>query len=206
VGHAQAALERAEATVTTARQRAAEAIETQRFHLQAPRVPTPEGAQDALATLAKRWTYQQGESSPLIAPKRSAGKGRPPPSTPLQASAWHIQARGRPDQEALGYRQHVKAGFVLGTNIGVSQWSDAAGIAASNSQSCVEGGCRLLQDPLFCVSSLFVKKPRRIEGLVMVMPLAWLVDSVAQRRMRQPWARRNETVPHHIHHPTASPT
>jgi transposase len=67
-------------------------------------------------------------------------------------------------------------------------------------------GFRFLKDPLFFVSSLFVKKPSRIEGLLMVMTLALLVYSVAQRRMRQQLARRNETVPNHIHQPTASPT
>jgi transposase len=206
VVHSQAALERAEATVTKARQREAEAIEKQLFHLQATRFPTPEVAQDALATLAKRWTYHQVESSTLIEHKRYAGKGRPTPSTPLKAIEWQIQARVRPDQEALGYRQHVKACFVLGTNIGVSQLSDAAVIAAYKSQSCVEGGFRFLKDPLFFVSSLFVKKPSRIEGLLMVMTLALLVYSVAQRRMRQQLARRNETVPNQIHQPTASPT
>jgi hypothetical protein len=84
VVHAQAALERAEATVTKARQREAEAIEKQRFHLQATRCPTPEVAQDALATLAKRWTSHQVESSPLIEHKRYAGQGRPPPSPPCR--------------------------------------------------------------------------------------------------------------------------
>jgi transposase len=206
VVHSQAALERAEATVTKARQREAEAIEKQLFHLQATRCPTPEVAQDALATLAKRWTYHQVESSTLIEHKRYAGQGRPTPSTPLKAIEWHIQARVRPDQETLGYHKHVKACLVLGTNIGVSQLSDAAVMAAYKSQSCVEGGFRLLKDPLFFVSSLFVKKPSRIEGLLMVMTLALLVYSVAQRRMRQQLARRNETVPNQIHQPTASPT
>ena len=95
---------------------------------------------------------------------------------------------------------------MLGTNIGASQLSDAAVIAAYKSQSGVEGGFRLLKDPLFFVSSLFVKKPSRMEGLLMVMTLALLVYSVAQRRMRQQWARRTETVPNQIHQPTASPT
>ena len=206
VVQSQAALERAEATVTKVRQREAEAIEKQLFHLQATRFPTPEVAQDALATLAKRWTYHQVESSTLIDHKRYAGKGRPTPSTPLKAIEWQIQARVRPDQEALGYHKHVKACFVLGTNIGVSQLSDAAVMTAYKSQSCVEGGFRFLKDPLFFVSSLFVKKPSRMEGLLMVMTLALLVYSVAQRRMRQQLARRNEMVPNQINQPTASPT
>jgi transposase len=206
VGHSQAALERAEATVTKARQREAETIEKQLFHLQAQRFKTPEVAQDALVALAKRWTYHQGESYTLIEHKRYAGKGRPTPHPPLKAIEWQIQGRVRPVQEAMWHHKHVKACLVLGTNIGASQLSDAALIAAYKSQSCVEGGFRLLKDPLFCVSSLFVKKPSRMEGLLMVMPLALLVYSVAQRRMRQQLARRNETVPNQIHQPTASPT
>jgi transposase len=95
---------------------------------------------------------------------------------------------------------------VLGTNIGASELSDAEVIAAYKGQSCVEGGFRLLKDPLFFVSSLFVKKPSRIDGLLMVMTLALLVYSVAQRRMRQPLARHNETVPNQINPPTTSPT
>jgi transposase len=64
--------------------------------------------------------------------------------------------------------------------------SHAEVIAAYNGQSPVEGSFRFLKDPLCFVSSLFVKKPNRIEGLLMVMTLALLVYSVAQRRLRKP--------------------
>jgi len=49
------------------------------------------------------------------------------------------------------------------------------------SQSSVEGGFRFLKDPLFFVSSLFLKKPSRIEALLMVMTLALFVYTIAQR-------------------------
>ena len=75
---------------------------------------------------------------------------------------------------------------MLGTNIGTSELSDAEVMAAYKGPSSVAGGFRFLKDPLLLVSALFVKKPSRIEGLLMVMPLAFLVYSVAQRRMRQP--------------------
>ena len=84
--------------------------------------------------------------------------------------------------------------------------SDTEGIQAYKSQSRVEGGFRLLKDPLFFVSSLFVKKPCRIQGLLMVMTLALLVYSVTQRRLRQELAAHNETVPNQIHQPTTAPT
>ena len=67
-------------------------------------------------------------------------------------------------------------------------------------------GFRFLKDPLFFVSSLFVKKPCRIQGLLMVMPLALLVYSVAQRRLRHELARQNDTIPNQINQPTSRPT
>jgi transposase len=94
----------------------------------------------------------------------------------------------------------------LGTNSDVSALSDAEMITAYKGQSQVEGGFRFLKDPLFFVSSLFVKKPSRIEGLLMVMTLALLVYSVAQRRLRAQLATHHETVPNQIKQPTTSPT
>jgi transposase len=136
--------------------------------------------------VAKRWQYHQVESSHLTEHTRYAGKGRPTPRTPRQASAWHIQAHVRPADKVMKDLQQVQACCVLGTNISASELSDPAAIAAYKSQSRVEGGFRLLKDPLFFISSLFVKKPSRIEGLLMVMTLAVLVYSVTQRRLRQP--------------------
>src|SRR2546427_429970 len=102
-------------------------------------------------------------------------------------------------------KQH-KGCFVLGTNIEADDLSDEEVIVAYKAQSQVEGGFRFLKDPLFFVSSLFVKKPSRIQGLLMVMTLALLVYSVAQRRLRQQLARQNETVPNQINQPTGRPT
>jgi transposase len=202
----QAALKRAEASVTKACQREAAAIDKQLFHLQAKRFETPEAAQSALAALAQRWDYHQVAASTLTEHIRYAGKGRPTPSTPIQAVTWQIQAQVRPDQEALEAQQHYKACFVVGTNIAASQLSDPEVLAAYKGQAQAEGGFRFLKDPLFFVSSLFVKKPCRLQGLLMVMTLALLVYAVTQRRLRQQLARHNETVPNQINQPTGRPT
>jgi transposase len=202
----RAALERAEATLKKAKEREYEAINKQLFHLQAQRFCTPQAAHDALAALAKRWQYHRVESSHLTEHKRYAGKGRPTPRTPLKASEWQIQAHVHADDEAIERDKQTKACYVLGTNIDASELSDAEVITAYKGQSQVEGGFRFLKDPLFFVSSLFVKKPSRIEGLLMVMTLALLVYSVAQRRLRAQLVTHQETVPNQINQPTASPT
>ena len=182
---AQAALARAETTVNKARQRAYETIDKQLFHLHAKRFPTPATAQEALAALATGWRSHQVAVSHLSEPKRYAGKGRPTPHTPRQASAWDIQAQVRSDAEAIERLKQCTACFVLGSNLDARQLSDPEIIHAYKGQSHVEGGFRFLKDPLFFVSSLFVKKPCRIQGLLMVMTCALLVSSVAQRRLRR---------------------
>jgi transposase len=204
--YSRAPLERAEATLNKAKQREHEAITKQLFHLQAQRFCAPQAAQDALAALAKRWQYHRVESSQLTEHTRYAGKGRPTPSTPLKAIEWQIQAQVHADDATIEQAKQAQACFVLGTNIDASELNDTEVITAYKGQSQVEGGFRFLKDPLFFVSSLFVKKPNRIEGLLMVMTLALLVYSVAQRRLRKQLATHHETVPNQINHPTPSPT
>jgi transposase len=202
----QAALDRAEASVTKAQQREWETLEKQLFHLQAKRFETPEAAHAALAVLAKSWRYHQVETASVIEHKRYAGKGRPTPTSPITTIAWQMQAQARPDQERIAWRKQQGACFVIGTNIDASQVSDAQVIQAYKAQAQAEGGFRFLKDPLFFVSSLFVKKPCRIQGLLMVMTCALLVYSVTQRRLRRQLSRQHETIPNQINQPTDRPT
>ena len=182
----QAAMERAEASLTKAQQREWEAIEKQLLHLHAKRFPTPEAAQAALTALSQSWRYHQLDTSQVIDHKRDAGKGRPTPTSPLKAIEWQMQAQVRPAQEVIEAHKRQSACCVIGPTIQARQVSDAEVIRAYKAQSGVEGGFRFLKDPLFFVSSLFVKKPSRIQGLLMVMTWALLVYSLTQRRLRQP--------------------
>jgi len=170
-----AAVQRAEAPVNKAQRREAEAIEQHLFPVQAKRFETPEAAQAALDTLALAWPYHQRDAYRLLDHKRYAGKGRPTPTPPLKAIAWQIQAQVRPHDEQMRQRKQHKACFVVGTNMDASQLSDAEVIRAYKGQAQAEGGFRFLKDPLFFVSSLFVKKPSRLHGLLLVMTGALLV-------------------------------
>jgi transposase len=174
--------------------------------LQAKRFETPNAAQAALDMLAPAWKYHQVEAHSFINHKCYACKGRPTPATPVKTIAWQIQARIQPDNEQIEHQKQIKACFVVGTNIAINQLSDAEVIRAYKGQVQAERGFRFLKDPLFFVSSLFVKKPSRVQGLLMVMTMALLVYAVAQRRLRQQLARRHETVPNQIHQPTQRPT
>ena len=112
----------------------------------------------------------------------------------------------RPALAKITRQQQRKACFVLGTTMPVTALTEAEVVAGSKGQSAVERGFRLLKAPGFFVSSLFVKKPSRLQGLLMVMTLALLVYSVAQRRMRPQLTHQHDTLPNQIGPPGARPT
>src|SRR6266516_2800718 len=118
-----AAVQRAEAPVNKAQRREAEAIEKHLFPVQAQRFETPEAAQAALDTLALAGPYHQLDADSLLDHKRSAGKGRPTPTTPLKAIAWQRQAQVRPHDAQMRQRQQHKVCLVVGTNMDASQLS-----------------------------------------------------------------------------------
>jgi hypothetical protein len=164
-----AAGDRAEASVTNAQPRESVAMEQPRLHWPAKRFETPEAAHAALAAIEKGWLDHQVDAYDLIDHQGYDHKGRPTSTTPLKAMTWPMQAQIRPDTETIEPQKQDTAGCVLGTTIDASPLHEADGIAADTGQAHVEGGFRFLQDPLFFVSSLLVKKPSRIQGLLMVM-------------------------------------
>jgi len=202
----QAAMERAEKSVNKAQQRELEAINKQLFHLQAKRFETREAAHAALAALATSWHSHHVHHTDLIDHTRYACQGRPTPSSRIKSIAWQIHAQVCVDQERMTTRKQHGACYVIGSNIPASHVSDVAVTQAYKSQAQAEGGFRFLKDPLFFVSSLFVKKPSRIQGLLMVMTLALLMYAVTQRRLRRQLACQNETIPNQINQPTQQPT
>jgi hypothetical protein len=178
----QAAIERAEKSVNKAQERECEAIQKHLFHLQkrsagllTPRKPGRWRRCARPGAIISRTTD-------LIAHQCSAGKGRPPPSSPVKSRAWPRQAQVRVEAAVLEANTHHRACSVIGTHSAASHVSDGAILRASTSPSHAESGCRFLQDPLCFVSSLFVKKPRRMQGVLRVMTFAFLVYAVTQRR------------------------
>ena len=56
------------------------------------------------------------------------------------------------------------------------------------------------------VDSIFLKSPRRIEALMMVMTLCLMIYNVAQYRLRQTLKGGNETLPNQLKKPIQNPT
>jgi len=163
-------------------------------------------AKNAFNRVNKRLKYHCVRAEKILEKKEFSSKGRPGPNTP-HTMTYRVYGRIERDEEAIEKRVQQKSCYVLATTIPVGELSSEEVVAAYKGQnSSVERGFRFLKDPVFFTSSLFVKKPERIEGLLMMMTLALLVFSVAQRRLRAHLQAENETLPNQIKKETNKPT
>jgi len=206
VVYSDAAFKQAEKTLAKAQAKEHQKVQKQLFHLQAQRFESQEIARVALDKIARKLSYHKVTQSTLTPHVQYARKGRPTAETPIKAIRFKIQATVTPDWDKIKERQQRKACFVLSSNIADADLTDFEIFAGYKGQSAVEQGFRFLKDPVFFVSSLFVKKPFRIVGLLMVMTLALLVYSVAQRRLRKQLESQRETIENQIGQPTERPT
>jgi len=202
----EAATHRASKTLAKAESKEYEKVSKQLFHLQAQRFDSRKAAHEALDTIVQKLRYHRLENATLTQHIKYARRGKPTADTPIKAILWQIEATVTPDDDSITQQQRRKACFVLGTSIPDAELSDLEVIAGYKGQGAVERGFRFLKSPEFFVSSLFVKKPSRMVGLLMVMTLALLVYSVAQRRMRKQLESAGETIPNQINQPTSRPT
>ncbi len=75
-----------------------------------------------------------------------------------------------------------------------------------NDQQQVERGFRFLKDPLFLLDHIFLKLPRRIMALSMIMALCLLIYTLAQFKLRKLLKQENKTVPNQVKKQIQNPT
>jgi transposase len=90
-----------------------------------------------------------------------------------------------PSSEKKQALEKSKGFFILATNDPASQEFPANEVLKTyKSQQSVERGFRFLKSPDFLVSSFFLKKPERIEALLMVMTLCLLMYFALEYKVR----------------------
>lgn len=202
----QAARERAEATVAKQVDKEADALNKALCHLKAQRFGCRNDAEQALAKLGKGLKYHSLSEPTWKEHPKYAGRGRPNAAQAPERVELQLRAQATRDEAAITARLDEKACFVIATRIPAEAMSDAEVVRTYKAQSSVEGGFRFLKSPDFFAASLFVKKPERMEALVMVMTLSLLVYAVAQRHLRRSMAERQQTLLNQIGKPDPKPT
>jgi len=182
------------------------AIEKQLFHLQAKRFNCSEDATSAAEEIAKKWKLHRLERIEIIECLSYEGKGRPKKDQAPSSIKYQVIAKSALDVVEIERIKIKEAHYIIGSNTDPKELSDQEVVRAYKNQHRVEQGFRFLKDPLFFTSTLFVKKPRRVMALLMVMLLSLLVYGIAERRMRANLLKQQETLPNQIKQPTAKPT
>jgi transposase len=135
-------------------------------------------------------------------------KGRPKEGDIPVSQEWFITGNLTIKADAIGEAQSRKGFFIIATNeMDREKISSDQLLSVYKKQgTSVERGFRFLKDPIFFAESLYLKLPKRIMALIMVMGLSLLVYSLAERKLRKVLKENNLTVSDQVGKPTASPT
>lgn len=113
-------------------------------------------------------------------------RGRPAANAEPDFFCYQISASLASDHQLYEQRLRRKSCFILATNqLDMTKLSADQLLADYKSQQKVERGFRFLKDPLFLSSSVFLKSPKRIMALTMVMTICLLVYAALEQRIRE---------------------
>jgi len=202
----QGAFDRGVSSLARKSDREKESIEKKLKSLQNQGFESEEAALKAFQKIEAKWKFHKTETIKYEQKIKYAKPGRPTPDTPIKQIDFHIKVDFKENKEYILEQQQRHACFVLATNVDPEQVSDEDIFFNYKKQAGVEQGFRFLKDPLFFTSSLFLTKPSRIAGLLMVMTLSLMVYNIAQRRMRNELEKQQETIPNQIGKAIKNPT
>jgi len=200
------AFERAVVSIEKKTKKEKIAIDDQLKKLSKKGFASKDEALQELREIEEKWKFHKVENIEYEEKIRYAKAGRPTDNTPIDRVEIFIKVQFTENAAYILEQQQRDACFILATNTDKNKISDEEILVNYKEQSKVEGGFRFLKDPLFFTSSLFIKKPSRIAGLLMVMTLSLMIYNIAERRMRNELKSQEETIPNQIGQPTATPT
>lgn len=133
--------------------------------------------------------------------------GRPSKGAVVTHYTYRIEATLTLNQATIECHQRQAGRFILATNLlEQTQWSNDDILSEYKNQQACERGFRFIKDPLFFAASVFLKTPRRIVALAMIMALCLMVYSLGQRQLRTALEQAQETLPNQKGQPTQKPT
>jgi len=208
VVYSDKAKERSQKTLEKELKNELNATEKKIWHLSNKPFYCANDAEKAIDELLKKCRYHKVLEKKIIKKEAYAVSGRPKKGNKPTEIYYFVTAKIIRNDDAFNAKLDEKSCYIIGTNVVCTELSAEEVILAYKRQniSIENTGFRFLKDPIFFTSSLFLKKPSRIMGLLMVMTLALLVYSIAQRRMRNALEKNNQTLPNQINQPTKTPT
>jgi len=166
-----------------------------------------EDARSQAQALAARWRYHTLSEVQVVEHPHYERAGRPKADETPSRITYRLTAQVVADETAIKQAKRRAGRFILATNaIDAPTLTAEQVLSDYKGQYAPERCFGLLKDPLFFTSSIFLKTPKRIAALAMVMGLAVMVYTLAQRQLRQALADADETVLDQRQRPTQRPS
>lgn len=165
--------------------------------------------QDAIKAFeVVRKKYKLHAIEPKVMPiSKHIGRGKPKNGAEKVVVGYKMETSFRRNQEAINNILNKKGRFILATNeLDSEGYEDEQILEEYKEQQSVEGGFRFLKDPWFMVDSIFLKLPRRIEALMMIMTLCLMIYNVGQYRFRKQLKAQKSTLPNQLGKEVSNPT
>ena len=171
----------------------------QKFHCE-------QDAFQAFETIKKEYKLHRIEAQ-VVPISKQTGRGRPKKEAKKIVTSYKMETKFERNHEKIKDTINRKGRFILATNeLDEEIYKDEQILEEYKEQQKVEGGFRFLKDPWFMVDSIFLKLPRRIEALMVVMTLCLLVYNVGQYRLREQLKIQNTTLPNQLGKEVQNPT
>ena len=169
-----------------------------------------ECAEDAMLqaqAIADSWRYHTLTGLSVVAQPHYEQPGSPKKGAVPTRITYRAIATVIADEAAIERAKRKAGRFILATHVVDDPSVTPESILTDyKGQQAPERGFKMLKDPLFFTSSVFLKTPERIVALATIMGLSLMVYTLAQRHLRQALADSNDTVLNQRKQPTKSPT
>jgi transposase len=135
------------------------------------------------------------------------GRGRPKSTNEPVFSHYKLEAEFEACLDKIRPQRNKLGRFILASNdLDNPDMNEANMLSTYKEQQGVERGFRFIKDPLFHLSGVFLKKPERIDALMMVMTLCLMVYNAGQYQVRKELEVQEESILSQVGKPTKKPT
>ncbi len=184
----------------------AEALKKELWHLGNQEFACESDAKKALTPLLKSLKYHRVDYQiePIMGHSQ---KGRPKPGAQKTIKSYQIQANLSSCLPSIRAAKESLGRFLLATNrLDEATLSAPEVLTQYKEQSSVESGFKFIKDNAFELDTFYLKTPRRIGALMMVMTLCLMVYNFAQYSMRKCLEESDDVLPNQAGKPVKNPT
>ncbi len=190
------ALTRAQKTLDRNIAKEKETIEKELWHLENQEYNCSKDVQKILEKKSKKWKYHEVSETNIVPVEKYKKSGAQKKGTKKAIVGYKIQAKIKENQKKTEATLIEKSHFIIATNeMKEENLSEEEMLKEYKDQQKVEKGFAFIKDDTFEVSSVFLKKPSRIDSLMAIMVLSLFVYSLTQYQIRESLKEKKETVP-----------